>query len=57
LPTFGVLIYGAGSPVHLFHRASQVAELLWRDAKVSVTPRQLAFLVTIAKGEGLLQPM
>jgi hypothetical protein len=43
------------SPLHLLHCADQAAELLWRDARASVTKRQLAVLVTVAADEGISQ--
>jgi DNA-binding MarR family transcriptional regulator len=44
------------SPIHLFHRASQCAEMIFHASVAEgVTPRQLAVLVVIAECEGASQ--
>jgi MarR family transcriptional regulator, temperature-dependent positive regulator of motility len=45
------------SPIHLLHRAGQCAgDIFHAEMKVgSLTPRQLAVLVTVAQNEGLSQ--
>ena len=45
------------SPVHLLHRASQAVEVVFAsEVEVeSLTPRQLAVLMTVAQNEGLSQ--
>jgi DNA-binding MarR family transcriptional regulator len=45
------------SPIHLLHRASQAVEDVFAsEVKVeSLTPRQLAVLMTVAQNEGLSQ--
>jgi MarR family transcriptional regulator, temperature-dependent positive regulator of motility len=41
------------SPLHLLHRAEQVANRLFEDGAIGfVTPRQLAGLVAVSKSEG-----
>ena len=44
------------SPIHLLHRAGQCAESIFgAETTESLTPRQLAVLVTVAQNEGLSQ--
>jgi DNA-binding MarR family transcriptional regulator len=45
------------SPIHLLHRASQAVEVVFAsEVEVqSLTPRQLAVLMTVAQNEGLSQ--
>ena len=44
------------SPIHLLHRAGQCAEGIFEaETTESLTPRQLAVLVTVAENEGLSQ--
>jgi MarR family transcriptional regulator, temperature-dependent positive regulator of motility len=44
------------SPTHLLHQAEQAAERLFAaNAMGSITPRQLAVLVTVSENEGLNQ--
>jgi DNA-binding MarR family transcriptional regulator len=44
------------SPIHLLHRASQCAELIFHAAITDgLTPRQLAVLIVLAEREGVSQ--
>jgi DNA-binding MarR family transcriptional regulator len=44
------------SPLHLLHRAEQVANRLFEDGALGfITPRQLAVLIAVSENEGLNQ--
>jgi DNA-binding MarR family transcriptional regulator len=54
--TLGTLSYGGAmrpSPLHLLHRAEQVASRVFNDGALSfTTPRQLEVLIAVSESEG-----